>query len=137
MSQMDIKRRICDIQNCKKKHLFLDISSTNTDTLVTSFYQCVETRSVEVPFDCCLSHFGTRATWSSIICDFLTSMSEFLDPIVNRFTRPALPTVNRKHFFMNILCIESFCPQNRRRERCSSAVHLSSTVALLSTQIRL
>jgi hypothetical protein len=22
-----------------------------------------------------------------------------------------LPTINRKHFFMNILCTESFCPQ--------------------------
>jgi hypothetical protein len=32
-------------------------------------------------------------------------------PIVNRFKRQTLPTVNRKHFFMNILCIESFCPQ--------------------------
>jgi hypothetical protein len=34
--------------NLKKKHLFLDISSTNIDTLVPSLYQCVETRSIEV-----------------------------------------------------------------------------------------
>jgi hypothetical protein len=32
----------------KKKYLFLDISSTTIDTLVTSLYQCVETRSIEV-----------------------------------------------------------------------------------------
>jgi hypothetical protein len=31
-----------------KKHLFFGISSTNTDTLVPSLYQCVETRSVEI-----------------------------------------------------------------------------------------
>jgi hypothetical protein len=29
-----------------KKHLFLDISSTNMDTLFPSFYQFVETRSI-------------------------------------------------------------------------------------------
>jgi hypothetical protein len=46
-SQMDIKRKTRDIRNWKK-HLFLDISSTNTDTLVPSLYQCVETRSIEV-----------------------------------------------------------------------------------------
>jgi hypothetical protein len=28
--------------------IFLDISSTNIDTLVPSLYQCVETRSIEV-----------------------------------------------------------------------------------------
>jgi hypothetical protein len=38
----------------KKKHLFLDISSTNIDILVPSFCLCVETRSTEVPW--LLSH---------------------------------------------------------------------------------
>jgi hypothetical protein len=52
-----------------------------------------------------LSHFRT---WSGIICDFRTSFREFLDPVVNSFTRQTFPTVNRKHFFMNILLIESF-----------------------------
>jgi hypothetical protein len=42
---MDIKRKTYDIRTCKK-HLFLDISSTNIDTLVPSLYQCVETRDV-------------------------------------------------------------------------------------------
>jgi hypothetical protein len=42
---MDIKRKTRDIRTWKQKHLFLDISSTNTDTLVSSLYQCVETRS--------------------------------------------------------------------------------------------
>jgi hypothetical protein len=31
-----------------KKHLILDISFINIDTLVPSLYQCVETRSIEV-----------------------------------------------------------------------------------------
>jgi hypothetical protein len=34
-------------------------------------------------------------------------LREFLDPVVNHFTRQTLPTVNSKHFFMNTLCIES------------------------------
>jgi hypothetical protein len=31
--------------------------------------------------------------------------------VMDRFTRQTLPTANKKHFFMNILWIESFCPQ--------------------------
>jgi hypothetical protein len=46
-SQMDIKRKTCDIRT-RKKYLFLDMSSTNTETLVPSLYQCVEPRSIEV-----------------------------------------------------------------------------------------
>jgi hypothetical protein len=32
-------------------------------------------------------------------------------PVVNRFTRQTLPTVNRRNLLINILCIESFCLQ--------------------------
>jgi hypothetical protein len=45
---MDIKRKTFDIRTWKKKHLFLDISTTGIDTLVPLLYQCVETRSREV-----------------------------------------------------------------------------------------
>jgi hypothetical protein len=44
---MIIKRKTCDIRSWKK-HLFLDISSSNIDTLAPWLYQCVETRSIEV-----------------------------------------------------------------------------------------
>jgi hypothetical protein len=47
MSQMDIKHKTCNIRP-GKYHLFVDISSTNIDTLVSSLYQCVETSSIEV-----------------------------------------------------------------------------------------
>jgi hypothetical protein len=51
-------------------------------------------------------------------------LTEFLDPVVNRFTWQTLHTVNRKHFFMNILYVESFFAQKiRTTERCSSVVH--------------
>jgi hypothetical protein len=46
-SQIDVKRKICDIR-AWKKYLFLDISSTSIDTLVPSLYQSVETLSIEV-----------------------------------------------------------------------------------------
>jgi hypothetical protein len=46
-THVDIKRKICDIRT-RKKHLFLDIRSINTDTLVPSLCQCVETCSIEV-----------------------------------------------------------------------------------------
>jgi hypothetical protein len=38
-------------------------------------------------------------------------------PDVNRFTRQTLPNVNRKHFFMNILCIEFYCLQKPHNGR--------------------
>jgi hypothetical protein len=45
-SQMDIKRNTYDIRTWRR-HLFLDISSINIDTLVPSLYHCVETRNTE------------------------------------------------------------------------------------------
>jgi hypothetical protein len=59
----------------------------------------VQTRSVEIS-DCCLNHFRT---WSGVICDFLTSLREFLCPVVSHFTLHTLPTIYWKHFFMDII----------------------------------
>jgi hypothetical protein len=129
MSQMDIKRKTCDIRTWKK-HLFLDISSTNTDTLVPSLYQCVETRSIEVFL--LLSRPLLHVRFNPFVIS-----ETFLDPVMNRFTRQTLPTVRRKHFFMNVLCIESFCPQKNTTERCSSVVCSSDTAAILTTETTL
>jgi hypothetical protein len=106
---MDIKRKQLGIRTWTK-HLFLDISSTNTDTRVPSLDQCVETRSKK-SFNCCLSHFPISISTSS-------SSAKPLPPRWNRFTRHTLLTINRKHLFMNILCIESFCTQ-RKHNRTS------------------
>jgi hypothetical protein len=38
-SQMDVKRKTCDIQNWKEKKIYLNISFTNTDTPVPKLYQ--------------------------------------------------------------------------------------------------
>jgi hypothetical protein len=73
--QMNIKHETCNVRNWKK-HLFLDVSITNIDTLVTPPFQPLR-------YQRNVCHQG----WQT------------------------LPTVNRKHSFMNMLCIESFCPQ--------------------------
>jgi hypothetical protein len=95
-----------------KKHLFLDIFSTNINTFVPSLSQCVDIRRRDL-FYCCLSNFRT---WLSIIYDFLSSLRVCFGPAVNCFKRQRLPTVSSKHFFRKIICIESFCP-NRAHKR--------------------
>jgi hypothetical protein len=132
-SQMDIKHEICDILTWGEKHLFLDMSSTNTDTLVPIALPTCRNPQDNSLLTLCLSHF--RA-WSGIICDFRKSSREFLDPVVNRFTRQTLLGVNMKHFVTNILFIESFCPQERITKRCSSVIY-SSPVAILTTETTL
>jgi hypothetical protein len=56
-------------------------------------------------------------------------------PVVSRFMRQTLPTVNRKHFSMNILYIESF--YILRVKRCSLGVQSSSRDANLTTETSL
>jgi hypothetical protein len=106
-----LSSKACDIRTWKKKHLFLDISPTNTDTLVPSQYQCVETSSTEVFWVSSrpLPHLQLQCLHQRNVCH----------PAVNRFTRQTFPTVKRKHFFMNILCIESFCPQKNARQNAA------------------
>jgi hypothetical protein len=79
--------------NLGEKHLFLNISFTNTDTPVPSLYQCVETRSIEV-------FWLLSLPLPHLHLNFFTSKTvvTFLDPVVNRFTRQTLPILNREHF---------------------------------------
>jgi hypothetical protein len=94
-----MKRKSCDIRTWKRR-LFLDISSSNTDTLVASLYQCVETRSIEV--------FWLLSQPLPHLVEHHLRLSNV--PVVNRFTPQTRPLVNKKHFYMNFLCNESFCP---------------------------
>jgi hypothetical protein len=122
---MDMKRKTSDIRNWEK-HLFLNISSTNSDTLVTSLYQRVETRSIQV--------FCLFSATSTPPFQPLRHQRNVCHPVVNRFTRHTLPTVISKHFFMNILCFEPFAHKKKKEttELCSLVVHSSSTVAILT-----
>jgi hypothetical protein len=116
-SQMDIKHVIFETG---KKHLFLDISSTNIDTLVPSLYQCVETR-------CLLTVVSAT---SALPFKPLHHQRNVCHPAVNHFTQQTLSTLNRKHFFMNILLFESFCPQKHTTESCSSVVYPPNTATI-------
>jgi hypothetical protein len=83
-SQIDIKRRTCDIRTWKK-NLFLHISST-IDTFVPSLYQCVQTRSIEVFW--LLSQPFPHLRFNLFI------LSETFATVVNRFMRQMLSTIN-------------------------------------------
>jgi hypothetical protein len=78
---MNIKHKTCDIRTWGKK-LFLDISSTNIDTLVPTLYLYVETSSIEV--------FGFLSQPLPHLRFNLIVISEtfatFVEPAVNRFT---------------------------------------------------
>jgi hypothetical protein len=116
----------------EEKYIFLDKSSTNTDTLVPSLYQCVETRSKEASLSTVVS-----AT-SAPPCQPLRHQQNLCQSVVNRFTRQKPPTVNSKQFFMNILCTESFVRRKRHAtERCSSVLYSQSRVAILITETSL
>jgi hypothetical protein len=69
-----------------------------------------------------VSHFHN---WPGIIYDFQTSLRDFVNPVVKRFTQQTLPTVNRKYFFMNNLCIGSFWPQKSSQENAALRYYTS------------
>jgi hypothetical protein len=104
---MGIKSKTCDIRTCKK-HLFLDISSTNIDTLVPSLYQCVETRSIKVFWRLSQPIPHLRFNLFVISETFATRVAISL-PSCEPFY-----ATNRKHFIINILFIESFCLQKKK-----------------------
>jgi hypothetical protein len=123
--QLNIKRKTCDIRTWGKK--ILDVSSS-IDTHVPSLWQCVETRSVEIFLKVVLAT-------SAPPFEPLPQQRNVCHPVVNRFTRQALPAVNRRHFFMNILCIEFFFTTRKWRTELSFlVVHFSSTIAILTTE---
>jgi hypothetical protein len=74
----------------------------------------------------------------------LVRLHLWLSSVLQRISQPSCEllyttntTVNRKHFFMNILCIEPFCPQKCTTECCCMVVHSSSTVATFTTDTNL
>jgi hypothetical protein len=105
-----------------KKHLFLDISSTNIDTLVPLFYQCVETRSIEVfwllsrPL---LHLVGHRLRLSNV-------SQRISRPSYDRFTLETLPIVNREHFLLIsfLLCPFSTKKKTHKRTFLFGSIHL-------------
>jgi hypothetical protein len=96
--------------NRKKRHLFLDICSTNTDTFVPSLYQCVETRSTEVFW-----------LWSQPLPHVVghhLRLSNVLEGISRPSCEPSYATfltVNKKYFVMNVLFIGPYAHKNAQQ----------------------
>jgi hypothetical protein len=61
------------------------------------------------------SHLTVVSATSGSPLQLLRHQRNIFHQVVNRFTRQTLPTVNRKYFFINILCIESFCLQKKKK----------------------
>jgi hypothetical protein len=93
----------CDIETWEK-HLFLDISPTIIDTLVPSLYRCVRNpqhTSLSTVSATSEPPFEPLHQWN--VCH----------SVLNHFTRQTHPTAERN--IINILCIETFYPQNTNR----------------------
>jgi hypothetical protein len=87
--------------------LFLDISSASIDTFVPSLYQCVKT--------CSIFFLSVVSAIFAPLFQPVCHQRNVANTVVNRFSQQTLPTINRKHFFMNIIFSESFCPQKLNR----------------------
>jgi hypothetical protein len=109
---VDIKRKTCDIETWKKR-LFLDISSTNIDTLVPSLFQCVETRSTEVfwllsqplPY----LHFNFF-----VVSDMFSTV---LDPLSGPLYTTNTSHLKQETYFVNILSTEFFAHKRKTHNR--------------------
>jgi hypothetical protein len=105
---MDINRKTCDIETWKKTFISRHI-------LHQHWYIC----PIALPV-CQNPQHGSLLTVASATCTTGQASSvtcehpweNFLTQLwVKCFMRQTLPTISRKHFFMNILCIGSFCSQ--------------------------
>jgi hypothetical protein len=110
MSQMDVKRKTCDIRNWK--NIYFSTYPPPTLIHLSHRFTSASKPAAYKSFDCYLSHFRTSVST-------LRHQRNLCHTVVNRFTRQTLPTVNRKNFFMNILCIESFCPQKNVQQNAA------------------
>jgi hypothetical protein len=121
------------VQNLQK-HLFHNISSINIDTLVSSLH-CLSLSSCQLE-----STFPPDAQLilSQSQHGDLVGYHVRLSNVLERVSRPSceLPTVNRKRFFMNILCV-CFLPHRKPTTDCSSVLYSSSTVSTLTPETSL
>jgi hypothetical protein len=107
-SQMGIKRKTCDIRTWKKeKKIYFSTCPPPTLT------HC----PIALPVRRNPQHRSLLNVVSAISASPFQPFCyqwNVCHPVVNRFTRQTLPTVNRKHSFMNILSIEFFCPPKKK-----------------------
>jgi hypothetical protein len=102
---MDMKRKTCVIWNRKKfisRHITLPVRRN-------PYHRSLLTVVSAIPHLRFNLFFMNKA--------FIT----FLDPVVNRFTRQILPTVNSKYFLRIFFALSPFAHKKRTIERWSSA----------------
>jgi hypothetical protein len=130
VSQMDIKRKTCDIRSWGKSTYF---STYPPPTLIHLSHR-VETRSIKSLIDCCLSHFRTS----------VLSSTTFERPWENFSTQ--LWTALRDRLFPQStwnICLRiliALSPLHHRKctkEHCSSVAYFSSAVAIFTTETSL
>jgi hypothetical protein len=118
-----MKHKTRDIRTWKKEdvYVYFSVHPPPTSIHLSHLFISASKPAAQESFDCCFSY---SCTLQGIICDFRMYLREFLDSVVNRFTRQTRLTVNRKHSSWISLRIESFCPQRRQIEECSSVVYI-------------
>jgi hypothetical protein len=127
-SQMDIKRKTCDIHTWKKTFISWHILCQHWYTCPIALLVCRNPQ-----------HRIFRLLSQPLLhlCFNLFVVSGTFAPRWNSFTQQTLPTVNRKHFFMNILCIGPFAHRKmHNRMLLFSSTH-SSMVAILTPETSL
>jgi hypothetical protein len=105
---MDTKRKTCDIRT--RKNIYFSTNPPPTLIHLSNCFTSASKPAAQKSFHCCLRNFRT---WSSIISDFRNVLEGISRPNCEPVYVTTLPTVNMKHFLMNILCIESFCTQEK------------------------
>jgi hypothetical protein len=102
-SQMDTKCKTSDIRTLGKNIYF---STYPLPTLIHLSHLYSARRKPQHK-----SLLTVVSATSALLFQPLRRQRNVCHRVVDRFTRQTLPTVNRKHLFMNILRIESFCAQ--------------------------
>jgi hypothetical protein len=105
--QMDIKRETCDIPTWGKTFISRHILHQHwyTCPIAVTVRRNPQHRSL----------LTVIPATSAPPFQPLPRQRNFCRPVVNPFTWQTLPTINKKHFSMNILCIGSFCSQKTQQ----------------------
>jgi hypothetical protein len=135
-TQLDIKCKTCDIETLKNN--FFSAYPPPTLTHLSHHFASAwkPATYVHKSFHCCLNHFRASASTSSLWAKSLPQTWLFLDPVCEPLY--ATNTSHRKQetFLEEYPLHWVLLPakKKRRTERCSSVIHASSTVAILTTE---
>jgi hypothetical protein len=106
-SQLDIERKTCDIRNRKRIIYF---STYPPVTLLHLFHRFTSTSKPAAQ-----KFLTVVSATSTLPFQLLRHQRNILTPSCEPLYATDTFHFNRKHFFMNILCIESFCLQKRTK----------------------